>query len=201
MNGLADAADPRPSSPSSTRYGTTRDRAANRRLFRLVAEVLAAIEAGVFPPRVGWHLRTARCGAGAGRGGEGTRPPRRQGPSQRIRSRSLCIPSGTGSRVGRVTGPLGNRASAWACGLARRRGTGPALPRGHASGLVSAGDLSTPPARADRALPGDRDAPPDVPRVPGRGGRDRRLAGVRAARVRGVPQVWPARARSAARAL
>jgi PD-(D/E)XK nuclease superfamily len=55
MNGLADEADPRPSSPSATGYWTTRNRAANRRLFRLVAEVLAAVEAGVFPPRVGWH--------------------------------------------------------------------------------------------------------------------------------------------------
>jgi hypothetical protein len=79
---------------------------------------------------------------------------RRQTPSQRIRSRSPCIPSGTGSRVGRVTAPLGNHASAWACGPSRRRGTGPALPRSHAPGLVSAGDLSTPPARADRAVPG-----------------------------------------------
>jgi hypothetical protein len=36
--------------PELHRYWTTRDRAANRRLFRLVAEVLRAIEAGVFHP-------------------------------------------------------------------------------------------------------------------------------------------------------
>ena len=152
--------------------------------------------------RRGWGgtARTARCGAGAGRGGERTRPPRRQGPFTLIRSRSPCIPSGMGSCVGRVTRPLGNSPSAWACGPSRRRGTDPALPSGHAPGLVSAGELSAPPTRADRAVPGDRDAPPDVPRAHGRGGRDG-LAGVRATRVRGVPQVWPARARSGARAM
>lgn len=37
------------------RYWATRDRAANVRLFRLVAEVLGAIEAGVFQPIVGWQ--------------------------------------------------------------------------------------------------------------------------------------------------
>ena len=43
--------------PELHRYWTTRDRAANRRLFRLVAEVLAAIEAGVFHPIVGWGCK------------------------------------------------------------------------------------------------------------------------------------------------
>ena len=41
--------------PELHRYWTTRDRAANVRLYRLAAEILAAVEAGVFPPRVGWH--------------------------------------------------------------------------------------------------------------------------------------------------
>ena len=43
--------------PELHRYWTTRDRAANVRLFRLVAEVLAAIEAGVFYPNVGWGCK------------------------------------------------------------------------------------------------------------------------------------------------
>jgi len=34
---------------------TTRDRAANVGLFRLVSEVLGAIEAGAFHPSVGWQ--------------------------------------------------------------------------------------------------------------------------------------------------
>jgi hypothetical protein len=41
----------------ASRYWTTRDRAANVRLFRLVAEVLGAIEAGVFHPIVGWQCK------------------------------------------------------------------------------------------------------------------------------------------------
>jgi CRISPR/Cas system-associated exonuclease Cas4 (RecB family) len=45
----------------------TRDPAANVRLYRLAAEILAAIEAGVFPPRVGWHCQDcpvrSRCWA------------------------------------------------------------------------------------------------------------------------------------------
>jgi len=39
------------------RQGTTRDRAATRRLFRLAQEVLQAIEAGVFPPHPGWQCK------------------------------------------------------------------------------------------------------------------------------------------------
>jgi hypothetical protein len=39
------------------RYWTTRDRGATRRLFRLAAEVLQAIEAGVFPPHPGWQCK------------------------------------------------------------------------------------------------------------------------------------------------
>ena len=38
----------------------TRDRAANVRLFRLVSEVLGAIEAGAFYPIVGWQCKD--CG-------------------------------------------------------------------------------------------------------------------------------------------
>ena len=45
----------KPRVPELHRYWTTRDRAANMRLFRLVAEVLGAIEAGVFHPIVGWQ--------------------------------------------------------------------------------------------------------------------------------------------------
>jgi hypothetical protein len=62
MNGLADEQDLRlrfdvltkTKSPELHRYWTTRDRAANIRLYRLAAEILQAIETGVFPPRVGW---------------------------------------------------------------------------------------------------------------------------------------------------
>jgi hypothetical protein len=53
--------------------------------------------------------------------------------------------------------------------------------------VAGASGPSVPPG-----LQGDhRDAPSDVPRADGRGGRDRRLTGIRAARVRGIPQVWP----------
>jgi len=49
------------------RYWTTRDRAANVRLYRLAAEILAAVEAAVFTPRVGWHCQDcpvrSRCWA------------------------------------------------------------------------------------------------------------------------------------------
>ena len=63
MNGLADEAELRlrfdvltkTKTPELHRYWTTRDRAANVRLYRLAAEILAAVETGVFPPRVGWH--------------------------------------------------------------------------------------------------------------------------------------------------
>jgi CRISPR/Cas system-associated exonuclease Cas4 (RecB family) len=43
--------------PELHRYWTTRDRAANGRVFRLVAEVLRAIEAEVFHPIVGWQCK------------------------------------------------------------------------------------------------------------------------------------------------
>jgi len=43
--------------PELHRYWTTRDRAASVRLYRLTAEVLHAIEAGVFHPIVGWQCR------------------------------------------------------------------------------------------------------------------------------------------------
>ena len=62
-NGLADEADLRLRFDMLTktktselhRYWTTRDRAASVRLFRLAAEILAVVDAGVLPPRVGWH--------------------------------------------------------------------------------------------------------------------------------------------------
>ena len=40
-----------------TRHWTQRDRAASLRLFRLVAEVLRAIEAGVSHPNPGWQCK------------------------------------------------------------------------------------------------------------------------------------------------
>ncbi len=43
--------------PELHRYWTTRDRAANVRLFRLVSEVLGAVEAGAFHPIVGWQCK------------------------------------------------------------------------------------------------------------------------------------------------
>jgi len=75
MNGLADLEDLRlrfdvltkTKQPELHRYWTTRDRAANRRLLRLVAEVLHAIEAGVFHPNPGWPCKDcpfrSRCWA------------------------------------------------------------------------------------------------------------------------------------------
>ena len=59
--------------PELHRYWTTRDRAANVRLFRLVAEVLHAIEAGVFHPNPGWQCPgcpfRSRCWAWGNGGG------------------------------------------------------------------------------------------------------------------------------------
>jgi hypothetical protein len=62
LHGLADEDDLRlrfvltkTKQPELHRYWTARDRAAHVRLYRLAAEILAAIEAGVFPPRIGWH--------------------------------------------------------------------------------------------------------------------------------------------------
>lgn len=43
--------------PELHQYWTTRDRAANIRLFRLASEVLRAIEAGVFHPNPGWQCK------------------------------------------------------------------------------------------------------------------------------------------------
>jgi len=75
MNGLADEADLRlrfdvlttTRQPELHRYWPPRDPAANVRLYRLAAESLAAIETGVFPPRVGWHCQDcpvrSRCWA------------------------------------------------------------------------------------------------------------------------------------------
>lgn len=75
MNGLADQEDLRlrfdvltkTKQPELYRYWTQRDRLANLRLFRLVAEVLHAIEAGVFHPNPGWQCKDcpfrSRCWA------------------------------------------------------------------------------------------------------------------------------------------
>jgi hypothetical protein len=49
--------------PELQRCWTTRDRAANVRLFRLAAEVLRAIEAGVFHLVVGWQCRECPFGS------------------------------------------------------------------------------------------------------------------------------------------
>jgi hypothetical protein len=78
MNGLADEADLRlrfdvltkTRQPELHRYWTTRDRAANVRLYRLAAEVLTAVEAGASRRASAGPAKTARSGAGAGRGHE-----------------------------------------------------------------------------------------------------------------------------------
>jgi len=65
MNGFADQEDVRlrfdvltkTKQPELHRYWTTRDRAANVRLFRLASEVVYAIEAGVFHPNAGWQCK------------------------------------------------------------------------------------------------------------------------------------------------
>jgi putative RecB family exonuclease len=75
MSGLAEQEDLRlrfdvltkTKQPELHRYWTTRDRGATRRLYRLAAEVLQAIEAGVFHPNPGWHCKDcpfrSRCWA------------------------------------------------------------------------------------------------------------------------------------------
>ncbi len=65
MNGLTDQEDLRlrfdvltkTKQPELCRYWTQRDRAASLRLFHLAAEVLYAIEAGVFHPNPGWQCK------------------------------------------------------------------------------------------------------------------------------------------------
>ena len=65
MTGLADEEDLRlrfdvltkTKEPQLHRHWTTRDRAANLRLFRLVSKVLHSIDAGAFHPIVGWHCQ------------------------------------------------------------------------------------------------------------------------------------------------
>jgi putative RecB family exonuclease len=75
MNGFADQEDVRlrfdvltkTRQPELHRYWTTRDRAANLRLFRLASEVVYAIEARVFHPNAGWQCKEcpfrSRCWA------------------------------------------------------------------------------------------------------------------------------------------
>jgi putative RecB family exonuclease len=65
MNGLADEQDLRlrldvltkTKQPELCRYWTTRDRAANVRLFRLAAEIPPATEVGVFHPNPGCQCK------------------------------------------------------------------------------------------------------------------------------------------------
>ncbi len=65
MNGLGDQEDIRlrfdvltkTKQPELHRYWTQRDRAANVRLFHLAAEILHAIEMGVFVPNPGWQCK------------------------------------------------------------------------------------------------------------------------------------------------
>ena len=76
MNGLADQEDLRlrfdmltkTKQPELHRYWTQRDRAPNVRLFHLAAEILHAIELGVFVPNPGWQCKDcpyrSRCWAG-----------------------------------------------------------------------------------------------------------------------------------------
>jgi hypothetical protein len=110
--------------------------------------------------------RIAGCGADAGPGGERSRGRAATGPAVTDPSRSLYIPSGTGSRVGHMAGPLGNRPCVWACGPSRRRGTGPALPPSHAPGQVPAGDLSAGSSRRSASPPSRRPAAPSPPPDP-----------------------------------
>jgi CRISPR/Cas system-associated exonuclease Cas4 (RecB family) len=75
MNGLGDQEDVRlrfdvltkTKQPELHRYWTTRDRAANLRLFRLASELLRAIQAEVFYPNPGWQCKDcqfrSRCWA------------------------------------------------------------------------------------------------------------------------------------------
>jgi hypothetical protein len=74
-NGLTDEADlglrfdvlTKTKQPELHRYWTSRDRAANVRLYRLATEILAAVDVGAFPPLVGWHCTDcpvrSRCSA------------------------------------------------------------------------------------------------------------------------------------------
>jgi hypothetical protein len=71
MNGLADEQDLRLRFDVLT---TTRDRATNVRLYRLAAELLGAGAAACSRPASAGTVRTARCGAGAGRGADRSRP-------------------------------------------------------------------------------------------------------------------------------
>ena len=91
MNGLGDQEDIRlrfdvltkTKQPELHRYWTQRDRAANVRLFRLAAEVLQAMKAGVFHPNPGWQCKDCQfrcqcCGLwapGARARGSGARDP------------------------------------------------------------------------------------------------------------------------------
>jgi hypothetical protein len=85
--GHAQEVVPVPESASSAGTGRNATGAANVRLFRLVAEFLHAIEAGVFHPNPGGSARTAGSGASAGRGGEGCSVPAQHSASPAPSSR------------------------------------------------------------------------------------------------------------------
>jgi len=84
MNALADQEDLRlrfdvftkTKQPELHRYWTTRDRAANLRLFRLASEVLHASPSAPFTRWWAGTARRARTGAAAGCGGEQVAPLR-----------------------------------------------------------------------------------------------------------------------------
>jgi hypothetical protein len=96
MNGRADQEDLRlrfdvltkTKQPELCRSWTQRDRAANLRLFRLVAGVLHAIEAGVFHPNPGWQCKDCPFQTGAGRGGRRAPPGKAMHAMMRVIPRS-----------------------------------------------------------------------------------------------------------------
>jgi hypothetical protein len=166
MNGLADEQDLRlrfdaptkTRQPEFHRYWTTRDQAANVRLSRLAAEILAALEAGVFPPRVGWHCRDC--------------PVRSRGVGMRSAPPSPMAETPTDPAMPglypfvNATAPTFRWAPRGKCWSSRRvvesphRGMARALPPGHTAGLVPSRDQPAPSARAHCALPDHRGAPP-----------------------------------------
>jgi hypothetical protein len=69
--------------PELHRYWTQRDRAATRRLFRLLAEVLRAIEAEAFYSVAGWHCRDCSSRGRRGTANERIRLPALRGADRK----------------------------------------------------------------------------------------------------------------------